>query len=70
MSLYEEAARLLENPDQKGGSLKSRVFAEQSLKNQPKAVFALVAKTTQWSEVLKDVVEKSGLLTLERKVRN
>jgi putative methyltransferase len=69
MSLYYEAASLLSNPDKTGGSLKSRIFNKKDLKNKPAQVFALVTEASKWSSVLKDVVEKSGLLKEERKVR-
>ena len=68
MSLYYEAAGLIENPDKKGGSLKSRVFGSKTLKSNKAAIFALVTESTKWSPVLKDVVEKSGILKLEKKV--
>ncbi|KAK8233522.1 S-adenosyl-L-methionine-dependent methyltransferase [Phyllosticta capitalensis] len=68
MSLYYEAAGLIENPDKKGGSLKSRVFGSKTLKSNKAAIFALVTESTKWSPVLKDVVEKSGILKLEKKL--
>jgi hypothetical protein len=68
MSLYYEAAAILSNPDKVGGSLKSRIFGKKDLKSSPANVFALVMETTKWSAVLKEVVEKSGLLREERKV--
>ena len=68
MSLYYEADRFLVNSDQATGSLKSRVFTAKDLKSKPAQVFALVAKGSKWSPILKEVVEKSQLLTLEKKV--
>ncbi len=66
MSLYHEAAQALAAPDQ-GGSFKSRVF-KSKLKSPPAQVYALALETRKWSEVLTEVVERSGLLILERKV--
>jgi putative methyltransferase len=68
MSLYSEAAAILSNSDKAGGSLKSRIFGKKDLRSSPANVFALVTETTKWSAVLKEVVEKSGLLKEERKV--
>jgi 25S rRNA (cytosine2278-C5)-methyltransferase len=68
MSLYYEAARHLENPTKLGGSLKSRVFGDKSLKHPAASVYALATKTVRWSPVLKEVVERTGLLKAERKV--
>lgn len=62
MSLYYESAPFLHQD-----SLKSRVFSAQ-LKSKPKQVYALVSEASKWSSVLKEVVEKSQILTLERKV--
>ena len=66
MSLYYEAAPFL-GQDQIG-SLKSRVFATKSNKSSPTQMFALVSEAAKWSAVLKEVIERSGLLVAERKV--
>ena len=69
MSLYYDAAPfLLPNSDQ-AGSLKSRIFNSKSHKSSPKQIFALVSETSKWSPVLSEVIERSQLLQLERKVR-
>jgi len=68
MSLYYEASDILANVEAKGGSLKNRIFGKKDLKSSPGAIFALVAETTKWSSVLKEVVEKSDILKLEKKV--
>lgn len=70
MSLYYEAAAILANTESKGGSLKNRIFGKKDLKSSPGAIYALVAETTKWSVVLKEVIEKSGILKLEKKVFN
>ena len=70
MSLYYDAAALLlPNPDQTG-SLTSRVFNAKDLKSNPKQIFALVSEASKWSPVLSEIIEKSQLLQLERKVRS
>lgn len=69
MSLYYEAAALLANADAKGGSLKSRIFGKKDLKSSPGAVFALITEATKWSAPLKDIIERSEILKLEKRVR-
>lgn len=68
MSLYYEAAAVIANTESKGGSLKNRIFGKKDLKSNPGAVFALCAEATKWSAVLKEVIEKSNVLKLEKKV--
>ena len=68
MSLYYEAEKLLLNADNATGSLKSRIFSAKDLKSKPAQLYALVAEVTRWSPILKDVVERSQILSLERKV--
>ncbi len=68
MSLYYEAAAILANPNATGGSLKSRLYKQKDLKSTPGQIFALIAETSKWSVVLKDVIEKCGILAEERKV--
>jgi putative methyltransferase len=68
MSLYYEAAAILANVENTGGSLKSRIYTKKDLKSSPGQIFALIAEASKWSVVLKDVIEKCGLLAEERKV--
>lgn len=63
MSLYYESSPFLHQD-----SLKSRVFSAAQLKSKPKQVYALVSEASKWSHILKEVIEKSQILTLERKV--
>lgn len=70
MSLYYEAAAILANTEKTGGSFTSRVFGKKDLKCKPGQIFALIAEASKWSVVLKDIVEKCGLLDAERKVHN
>ncbi|KAK7562476.1 S-adenosyl-L-methionine-dependent methyltransferase, partial [Phyllosticta citricarpa] len=62
MSLYYEAANAIENPDKKGGSLKSRIFGNKTLKSNKAAIFALVTESTKWSPVLKDLTPLLAIL--------
>lgn len=68
MSLYYEAAAILANTDNVGGSLKSRIFKKKDLKSTPGQIFALIAESSKWSLVLKEVIEKCRLLAEEKKV--
>ncbi|KZM24690.1 hypothetical protein ST47_g4154 [Ascochyta rabiei] len=68
MSLYYEAATILENADKIGGSFKARIFKKKELKSKPGQIYALVAEASKWSKVLKDVIEKCAVLKEERKL--
>ncbi|KAF5657886.1 NOL1R-like protein [Fusarium heterosporum] len=68
MSLYHEAAEILTGSSSEGGSLKSRVFKKKNLKSAPNQIYALVLESCKWSPILKEVIEKSDLLKLERKL--
>lgn len=68
MSLYYEAAAAITNEKGAGGSLKSRIYANKSSKHSPAQIYALVSETTKWSAILKEVIEKSGILSAEKKV--
>lgn len=68
MSLYHEAAEILSSSSNSSGSLKSRVFGKKNSKAPPGQLYALVLESAKWSPVLKEVIEKTGLLKLERKV--
>ncbi|KAH7023529.1 S-adenosyl-L-methionine-dependent methyltransferase [Ilyonectria destructans] len=68
MSLYHEAAEFLVGSPSGGGSLKSRVFKKKNLKSPPNQLYALVLESCKWSPVIKEVIEKSDLLKLERKL--
>lgn len=69
MSLYHEAAEILTVAKKQGGSLKSIVFGKKSWKSDAKALFALTTECAKWSNVLSDVIEKSGILKVEKIVR-
>lgn len=69
MSLYYEAADVLANTANAGGSLKSRIYKSLDRKSSPAQLYALVSEAAKWSYFLKDVIEKGGLLEEEKKVR-
>ncbi|KAK8178021.1 S-adenosyl-L-methionine-dependent methyltransferase [Phyllosticta citrichinensis] len=62
MSLYYEAASVIENTNKKGGSLKSRIFGDKSLKSNKASIFALVTESTKWSPILKDLTPLLAIL--------
>lgn len=68
MSLYYEAADVLASPTNARGSLKSRIFSKKDLKSQPAQIYALAIETCKWSPVLKEIIEFTDILRLERKV--
>lgn len=68
MSLYYEAADVLANPEKTGGSLKSRIYKNKELKSSPAQLFALISEASKWSLLLKDIIERCGLLANEKKV--
>lgn len=69
MSLYHEAAEILTAANKDGGSLKSLVFGRKTWKTDGRILFALTAEAAKWSTILSEVVEKSGVLSVERTVR-
>jgi putative methyltransferase len=69
MSLYHEGAEVLAASSTEGGSLKSRVFGRRNIKSPPGQLYALVLETAKWSPVLKEVIEASEILGIEKKVR-
>ncbi|KAL5388084.1 hypothetical protein DPSP01_003077 [Paraphaeosphaeria sporulosa] len=68
MSLYYEAAAVLANSENAGGSLKSRIYKNKDLKTSPAQLFALISEASKWSLVLKDVIERCRLLAEEKKL--
>ncbi|EMF15582.1 NOL1/NOP2/sun domain protein [Sphaerulina musiva SO2202] len=68
MSLYHESAEILAASQKNGGSLKSLVFGKKTWKSDPKALYALTTETAKWSTILSEVLEKSGLLKIEKKL--
>jgi hypothetical protein len=68
MSLYHEAAECLTVAQKNGGSLKSVVFGKKTWKTDARTLFAICAEAAKWSTILSEVVEKSGILKLEKNV--
>ncbi|OAX85550.1 hypothetical protein ACJ72_00088 [Emergomyces africanus] len=67
MSLYLDAASILDGDSGPGGSFKSRVY-NSKLRSSSSQVYALVTETAKWDILLKEVVENAGLLPLEPKL--
>ncbi|KAI1766050.1 S-adenosyl-L-methionine-dependent methyltransferase [Hypoxylon sp. FL1150] len=65
MSLYHETADVLSATS---GNLKTRIFGSKDLKSPQQQVYALALETCKWSPVLKEVIDNSELLRLERKL--
>ncbi len=68
MSLYYEAAQLLDNLNNHRGTLKSRIYNNTSLKSPVPQLYALVSETIKWNSELNEVIERSSLLEHEKKV--
>jgi len=68
MSLYHEAAAILDSVGKGQTSLKTEVFGRKTWKSDQKTLFALTSEAAKWSSVLKEVVEKSKCLGVERTV--
>lgn len=68
MSLYHEAASVLQQDSSSGGNLRSRVFNKKDLKSPPNQVYALALETCKWSAVLTEVIDHSQILKHEKKV--
>ncbi|KAF2683819.1 hypothetical protein K458DRAFT_478168 [Lentithecium fluviatile CBS 122367] len=68
MSLYYEAASVLVNTSNAGGSLKSRIYNNKELRSAPAQLFALISEASKWSVVLKGVIERCGVLGAEKKL--
>jgi 25S rRNA (cytosine2278-C5)-methyltransferase len=70
MSLYHEAAQILGTVSQNGESIKSLVFGagKKKGKSDPKTLYALSIEAAKWSPVLKEVLEGSGVLGVEKGV--
>lgn len=67
MSLYHEAASVLQQDSSSGGNLRSRVFNNKELKSPPAQVYALALETCKWSAVLAEVIDHSQILKHEKK---
>lgn len=68
MSLYFDAVAILTAPST-GGSFKSRIYNARNLRASPAQIYALIIEASKWDRVLAEVIEKSDILSVERKVR-
>lgn len=69
MSLYYDAATIL-TTSAHDGSLKSRIYGNKlGLKSKPAHIYALISETAKYDLLLKEVIDNTGLLADEAKVR-
>ncbi|KAI6924770.1 S-adenosyl-L-methionine-dependent methyltransferase [Hortaea werneckii] len=68
MSLYHEAAGILQAVRREQASVKSLVFSKKGWKSDPKTLFALSTEAAKWSDVLSEALEKSGILGVEKQL--
>ncbi|KAK5128953.1 hypothetical protein LTR85_000286 [Meristemomyces frigidus] len=68
MSLYHEAASVLDTARKKSIPLKSIIYNKKDWKSDPKTLFALSTEAAKWSEVLSEVLERSGVLKIEKQL--
>ncbi|KAI5844472.1 S-adenosyl-L-methionine-dependent methyltransferase, partial [Morchella snyderi] len=66
MSLYIEAARIIQRP--RYGGLRGAVFSDSSVKSRPEQLYALIIETLKHQEILNEIIDKSGLLEIEKKL--
>ncbi|KAK6332181.1 hypothetical protein TWF718_002713 [Orbilia javanica] len=67
MSLYLEAATILESPQTT--SLKAVIYnPSKPFKSPQPKLYALIVETLKFQDILKEVVENAGILKLERKL--
>ncbi|RPB13786.1 S-adenosyl-L-methionine-dependent methyltransferase [Morchella conica CCBAS932] len=66
MSLYIEAARIIQRP--RYGGLRGAVFSDASVKSRPEQLYALIIETLKHQEIINEVLDKSGLLEIEKKL--
>ncbi|KAJ6078284.1 hypothetical protein N7467_008037 [Penicillium canescens] len=67
MSLYFDAVAILTAPSS-GGSFKSRIYSARNLRATPAQIYALTTEAAKWDSVLAEVIDKAGILALERKL--
>lgn len=69
MSLYYDAAAVLTG-DTLQGSLKSRIYnSNAGLKSKPAHVYALISECAKYDVFLKEVIDNTGIVAHESKVR-
>ena len=56
MSLYHEAAGILDTVNKGKTSLKAEIFGKKTWKTDGKTLFALTSEAAKWSSILAEVV--------------
>ncbi|EMC92041.1 hypothetical protein BAUCODRAFT_96705 [Baudoinia panamericana UAMH 10762] len=69
MSLYHEAAKILDDVRGERVSIKSLVYGRKDWKTDSKTLFALATEAAKWSKVLSEVLERSGVLKVEKQLK-
>jgi 25S rRNA (cytosine2278-C5)-methyltransferase len=69
MSLYFDAVSIIQSHSSEGGSFKSRIYNAKNLRSPPSQIYALISESAKWDILLKEVIEYSGILLREQKVR-
>lgn len=69
MALYYDAATIL-SFTQVSGSLKSRIYSNNTFKSKPAQIYALISETAKRDGFLKEVLENAEILEDEPKVGN
>lgn len=66
MSLYLESSKIISRVNY--GGIRAAVYSDKSIKSKPEQLYALCVETLKHQEILSEVIEKSQLLKLEKKV--
>jgi len=66
MSLYLESSKIIARVNY--GGLRAAVYSDRSIKSKPEQLYALCVETLKHQEILNEVIEKSQILKVEKKV--
>ncbi|CAZ85452.1 unnamed protein product [Tuber melanosporum] len=66
MSLYLESSRIIARAN--FGGLRAAVYSDRSIKSKPEQLYALCVETLKHQEILNEVIEKSQILKVEKKL--
>ncbi|KAG0642722.1 S-adenosyl-L-methionine-dependent methyltransferase, partial [Tuber brumale] len=66
MSLYLESSKIIARANY--GGLRAAVYSDKSIKSKPEQLYALCVETLKHQEILNEVIEKSQILKVEKKV--
>ncbi|PWW80158.1 S-adenosyl-L-methionine-dependent methyltransferase [Tuber magnatum] len=66
MSLYLESSKIIARVNY--GGLRAAVYSDRSIKSKPEQLYALCVETLKHQEILNEVIEKSQILKVEKKL--